>query len=93
MTELIQKRKQFQLVENLEKFTTLTEFMEFMNKEIELAYKAGTLHFNAFTHDLKVVGEEGKLVNSHWTKEHVSINYGTVQHLADLYLQAKGYKC
>lgn len=93
MTELIQKRKQFQLFEQLEKFSTLEEFMNFMAEEIAIAYKAGMLQFNGFSHEMKVLDAEGKLVKTHWTKEHVSTEQGEFQHLSDLYLQAKGYKC
>ena len=88
MIELIEKRKHLKLIEKLAEFSSLEEFVEFMNKEIELAYKAGYLQFNGFSHDMVIEGDK-----TNWTQENISLDIGDIHHLANLYLQSKGYKC
>lgn len=61
---------------------------KYIAKEVELAYKAGMLHFNALDHTLKTPWK-----NTVWTKANLNfMDTGNGVLLPSLYLQAKGFK-
>lgn len=106
MTELIEKtsyearrskwqdlmQDKYQAMTRDESDWVLEGIEEEIAKQVELAYKAGMLHFNALDHTLVVEDMEGGLRKSHWTKEDISLDIGDLKLLPELYLQAKGFK-
>lgn len=67
----------------------IKELRALIAKEVELAYKAGMLHFNAFDHTLNIEGSRLK----RWVDTDLSVlELGDYVTLPSLYLQAKGFK-
>ena len=63
---------------------------DYIAKEVELAYKAGMLKFNALDHTFQAPGTKLLL---QWHKEDLSsMEVGEGALLPSLYLQAKGFK-
>ena len=104
MTELIEKTTYEDKVREIRKILspyfeedpyngmkTLTpKLQEYIAKEVELAYKAGMLKFNALDHTFQASGTTLLL---QWHKEDLSsMGVGEGALLPSLYLQAKGFK-
>lgn len=98
MTELIEKTsysdKESEIYdllvgpEHSELRDDVVRVQEYIAKEVELAYKAGMLNFNALDHTLKTPWE-----NTVWTKANLNfMDTGNGVLLPSLYLQAKGFK-
>lgn len=97
MTELIEKTsyesrhsKLIELFEDTMTSYSSTALEDYIAKEVELAYKAGMLRFNALDHTFQASGTTLLL---QWHKEDLSsmgVGEGTL--LPSLYLQAKGFK-
>jgi hypothetical protein len=92
MTELIEKISyEARLKELVDlQYIKVEELQEYIAKEVELAYKAGMLKFNALDHTFQAPGT--KLLFQ-WNKEDLSfMEVGEEVLLPSLYLQAKGFK-
>lgn len=97
MTELIEKTsyelrhsKLIELFEDTMTSYSSTALEEYIANEIETAYKAGMLKFNALDHTFQATGTKLLL---QWHKEDLSfMTVGEGALLPSLYLQAKGFK-
>lgn len=90
MTELIEKMSYEERKDNIliKPFT-----LEDVAKEVELAFKAGMLHFNALDHTLKPTGNSQYMTT--WSSAEDlerKMCIGDFSLLPSLYLQAKGFK-
>lgn len=94
MTELIEKTtyksRQAKLDEAIFSSASPTALEDYIAKEVELAYKAGMLKFNALDHTFQASGTTLLL---QWHKEDLSsMGVGEGALLPSLYLQSKGFK-
>lgn len=98
MTELIMKATPEQLsiriTEKLAPYKLpplmIERIKEMISAEVEAAYKAGMIHFNAFDHTLKIQTSEAI---KQWSKEDLTfMAAGSYETLPSLYLRAKGFK-
>ena len=94
MTELIEKTtyksRQAKLDEAIFSSASPTALKDYIANEIETAYKAGMLKFNALDHTFQASGTTLLL---QWHKEDLSsMGVGEGALLPSLYLQAKGFK-
>ena len=94
MTELIEKTsyksRQAKLAKVIFSSASPTALEDYIAKEVELAYKAGMLKFNALDHTFQASGTTLLL---QWHKEDLSfMEVGEGALLPSLYLQSKGFK-
>ncbi len=92
MTELIEKMSYEDRATELDraifKVSSVMALQEYIAEQVELAYKAGMLYFNALDHTLTTPWE-----NTVWTKANLNfMETGNEALLPSLYLQAKGFK-
>ena len=72
---------------------SIDALLQYIAKEVELAYKAGMIHFNAFEHTLNSVDSDGNKCRAKWSDRDLSfLETGRYSLLSSLYLQAKGFK-